>query len=332
MIVLGIETSCDDTSAAIFDGQSLTSNVISTQLIHRKFGGVVPELASRSHIQLIIPVIREALDQAGITLKDIQGIAVTYGPGLAGSLLVGLSVVKGLALSLQIPFIGINHLEGHIWANVLDEPRLEPPFIVLIASGGHTQIVFVKAWECYDVLGRTRDDAAGEAFDKVGKLLGVGYPGGPAIERLALKGDHAYKRFPRAFLEDGSLDFSFSGLKTSVLNHVQEIGPEETQRRICDIAVCFQDAVIDVLVEKIMYAARKVGTRHICLAGGVAVNKALQEKVIDKGGEEGFIVTRPSAALCTDNGGMIARAGHHYLIQKISSPLSLSPLPSLNLQ
>ena len=332
MIILGIETSCDDTSAAIFDGQSLTSNVISTQLIHRKFGGIVPELASRSHIQLIIPVIREAFDQAGITLNDLQGIAVTYGPGLAGSLLVGLSTAKGLALSLRIPYIGINHLEGHIWANVLNEPRLEPPFVVLIASGGHTQIVFVKNWGDYFVLGRTRDDAAGEAFDKVGKLLGVGYPGGPVIERLAQKGDHAYIRFPRAFLEDGSLDFSFSGLKTSVLNHVQEIGPEKTQRCIHDIAACFQDAVIDVLVEKAMYAARKVGTHRICLAGGVAVNKTLQKRMIEAASGKGLTITRPSAALCTDNGGMIARAGHHYLMQKISSPLSLSPYPSLNFQ
>jgi N6-L-threonylcarbamoyladenine synthase len=330
MIILGIETSCDDTSAAVYDGRSLRSNVISTQLIHRKFGGVVPELASRSHIRLILPVIREALVQADLMQKDIQGIAVTYGPGLAGSLLVGLSVAKGMAIALDIPIIGINHLEGHIWSNLLSHPHIKPPLIIMIASGGHTQLVLVKKWGEYKVLGRTRDDAAGEAFDKTGKLLEVGYPGGPYIEKLAEKGDTDYIRFPRAFLDRGSLDFSFSGLKTAVLNHVRSIGPEETHRHLPDIAACFQDAVFDVLVEKAVASAKKAHVRCIGLAGGVAVNKALQNRMSRFAETENISVLWPSPLLCTDNGGMIARAGHHYLQQNITSPLSLSPIPSLN--
>lgn len=331
MIVLGIETSCDDTSAAIFDGQSLLANVVSTQLVHRNFGGVVPELASRSHIRLILPVIRQALDRADLMQKELEGIAVTYGPGLAGSLLVGLSTAKGMALSLGIPLIGVNHLEGHIWANRLVEPDLTPPFVVLIASGGHTQTVFVQDWGRYEVLGRTRDDAAGEAFDKVGKLLEVGFPGGPAIERLAKEGSPEYVRFPRAMLGEDSLDFSFSGLKTAVLNHVRTVGPSETRKHLSDIAASFQEAVVDVLAEKTMTAARKVGVRRICLAGGVAVNKTLQERITRRGGQEKMAVLWPSPDLCTDNGGMIAQAGFFYLRQGLTSLLSLSPVPSLNL-
>jgi len=331
MIVLGIETSCDDTCAAIYDGRALLSSVISTQLIHQRFGGVVPELASRSHVQLVLPVVRQALNQAGLERKELQGIAVTFGPGLAGSLLVGLSMAKGMALSLRIPIVGINHLEGHIWANTLSDPDLASRFIVLIASGGHTQIVFVREWGDYEVLGRTRDDAAGEAFDKVGKLLEVGYPGGPAIEKLAREGDSEYTRFPRAFLEEGSLDFSFSGLKTAVLNHVQTIGSEQTRKHFSDIAASFQRAVIDVLVEKTVTAAKRMGIHRICMAGGVAVNKALQEHMTRRGREEGMAISWPIPELCTDNGGMIARAGFYYLQQGITSPLSLSPAPSLNL-
>jgi N6-L-threonylcarbamoyladenine synthase len=331
MIILGIETSCDDTGAAIFDGQSLLSNVISTQLVHRKFGGVVPELASRTHIRIVLPVVRQALDQADLTLKDVEGVAVTHGPGLAGSLLVGLSLAKGMAFSLQIPFVGINHLEGHIWANQLENSNLNPPFVVLLVSGGHTQIVFVEAWGKYTLLGRTRDDAAGEAFDKVGKLLHLGYPGGPLIEKLAEKGDPEYVRFPRAFLGEGSLDFSFSGLKTAVLNHVRAMDFEDVQKRLSDIAASFQAAVIDVLVEKAFAAARMKDVDRVCLAGGVAVNKALRERMKRRGNEEGIEVFWPSPFLCTDNAGMIARAGHYYLQKNITSAFSLSPSPSLNL-
>ncbi|MBN2030235.1 tRNA (adenosine(37)-N6)-threonylcarbamoyltransferase complex transferase subunit TsaD [bacterium] len=331
MIVLGIETSCDDTSAAIFDGQSLRSNIISTQLIHQRFGGIVPELASRSHIQLIMSVIKETLNQTDLQLQNLQGIAVTYGPGLAGSLLVGLSVAKGLALSLRIPFIGINHLEGHVWANRLDHPEIDPPFIVLIASGGHTQLVLVKDWRKYKVLGRTRDDAAGEAYDKIGKLLGIGFPGGPAIEKLAKKGNPNYVRFPRAFLEEGSLDFSFSGLKTAVLNHTIMIGPKKTKEHLSDIALCFQDAVIDILTQKSILAAKKCGMQKICLAGGVAVNKSLQKQLILYAKEENMTIAWPLPVHCTDNAGMIACVGHDYLQRRITSSLTLSPAPSLNL-
>jgi N6-L-threonylcarbamoyladenine synthase len=329
-IVLGIETSCDDTSAGVWDGRALLSNVVSTQLVHRNFGGIVPELASRSHIQLIIPVIGQALDQAGCPIGAIQAVAVTYGPGLAGSLLVGLSTAKGLALSLNIPFIGVNHLEGHIWANALAHPDLEPPFVTLIASGGHTQLVFVRAWGEYRILGRTRDDAAGEAFDKVGKLLEVGFPGGPAIEKLAKSGNSKSVKFPRAFLEEGSLDFSFSGIKTAVLNHVQKSGAEEVRSRLADIAAAFQAAVIDVLVAKTLLAAEKTHVRRVCLAGGVAVNKALQERMAADGSNLDIRLFFPPPALCADNGGMIARAGAYHLERSGSSPFDLAPNPSLN--
>ncbi|MBN2104577.1 tRNA (adenosine(37)-N6)-threonylcarbamoyltransferase complex transferase subunit TsaD [bacterium] len=331
MIVLGIETSCDDTSAAVFNGKSLLANVISTQLVHRNFGGVVPELASRSHIRLILPVIRQALDQAGLQRSHIEGIAVTYGPGLAGSLLVGLSVAKGLAQALEVPYIGINHLEGHIWANRLDNERLAPPFIVLIASGGHTQLVLVESWGEYQILGRTVDDAAGEAFDKVAKILDVGYPGGPAIEKLAKDGDPDYIRFPRARLKAaGPYDFSFSGLKTSVLNHVQSIGREQTRIHIRDIAACFQEAVTAVLVDHTLRAAQEHQISQICLAGGVAVNKFLQQAMIHAACRSNKHVFWPTAVLCTDNGGMIARAGYFYLKKKQKSSFRLSPVPALN--
>ena len=330
MIVLGIETSCDDTSAAVFDGSSLLSNIISTQLIHQRFGGVVPELASRSHIQLVFPVIREALGKAGISKDDIEGIAVTYGPGLVGSLLVGLSVAKGMALSLKVPFVGVNHLEGHLWANRLAYPDITPPFIALIVSGGHTQLVLVERWGGYRMLGRTRDDAAGEAFDKIGKLLNIGYPGGPPIEKLARKGDPKYIHFPRAFLGDKSLDFSFSGVKTAVLNYVRSIGPKDTEKHLANIAASFQQAIIDVLVEKTIAAAKEFGIDTVCLSGGVAVNKALQEDMKQKAYPENIKVYCPPPQLCTDNGGMIAAVGYYYLHEGITSSLNLSPSPSLN--
>lgn len=331
MIVLGIETSCDDTSAAVYDGKQLLSNVISTQLIHRKFGGVVPELASRAHIQMILPVIRQALQQAEITEKDIEGIAVTYGPGLAGSLLVGLSVAKGMALSLNVPIVGVNHLEGHIWGNQLADSELTPPFIVLVVSGGHTQIVYAEAWGAYRILGSTRDDAAGEAFDKVGKLLNIGYPGGPIIEKMAREGQADAIRFPRAFMEEDNYEFSFSGLKTAVLNHVQAIGPEQTQLNLANICASFQQAVIDVLVEKTVSAALKMGISTLCLAGGVSANKTLQNRFREKCDPLQIHVIAPPPSLCTDNGGMIACAGYAKLTSGQYSDLSLSPHPSLSL-
>ncbi|HHS12898.1 MAG TPA: tRNA (adenosine(37)-N6)-threonylcarbamoyltransferase complex transferase subunit TsaD [bacterium] len=330
MNILGIETSCDDTSAAVYDGHCLKSNIVSTQIVHRHFGGVVPELASRSHIQIIVPVIQEALNQAGLAFSDLEGIAVTQGPGLAGSLLVGLSVAKGLSLSLGIPVIGVNHLEGHIWSNMLDNPDLAPPFLVLIVSGGHTQLVRVDDWGKYRILGRTRDDAAGEAFDKVGKLLKVGYPGGPAIEKLALEGRPDAFEFPRAFLDKESLDFSFSGLKTAVLNQLRAHDEGWMLSNRKDIAASFQEAVVDVLAEKALYAARQEGDRIVCIAGGVSVNQRFRKRLSDAVVPEKIRVLWPSPSLCTDNGGMIAAAGHFYLASGKSSSLSISPMPSLN--
>jgi N6-L-threonylcarbamoyladenine synthase len=330
-MILGIETSCDDTSAAVYDGQRLLSNVISTQLVHRNFGGVVPELASRAHIPLVIPVIRQALNQATIKRRDLHGIAVTYGPGLAGSLLVGLSVAKGMSLGLDIPLVGVNHLEGHIWANALAHPDMQTPFVVLVVSGGHTQLVHVSEWGEYHVLGRTRDDAAGEAFDKVGKLLEVGYPGGPIIEKLARDGDPASIRFPRAYLDEDSLDFSFSGVKTAVLNFVRKEGKENIQPMLPDIAAAFQAAVVDVLVDKALVAIHRTGVKTVCLAGGVAANKALQQRLSEAASLRQVSVFWPPLSLCSDNAGMIARAGHYYLSKGITSPLSLSPRPALNL-
>ena len=330
MNVLGIETSCDDTSAGIFNGKKLLANVISTQIVHRRFGGVVPELASRAHIQLINPVIEQALEQSGLVKEALNGIAVTYGPGLAGSLLVGLSVAKGLSLSLGVPMAAVNHLEGHIWAASLASSAVEPPFIVLIVSGGHTQLVKVAEWGEYQILGRTQDDAAGEAFDKVAKMLNLGYPGGPVIEKLAREGDAGYVRFPRAYLDKNSDYFSFSGLKTAVLNHIQSIGEMKLHDHLADIACCFQEAVIDVLVEKAIAASGRAGIRRIVLGGGVAMNRALQEHLSNRCRDEGMEAFWPPPELCADNGGMIARTGYFYLQQNRTTPLSVSPNPSLN--
>ena len=331
MNILGIETSCDDTSAAVYNGDSLLSNVISTQLIHNQFGGVVPELASRSHIQLVLPVVRQALDDAGVCKEAIDGIAVTRGPGLAGSLLVGLSAAKGLALALNVPLVGINHLEGHLFSNKLAHADLEPPFVSLLVSGGHTQLVHVKAWGDYTVMGRTRDDAAGEAFDKVAKLLGLGYPGGPLIEKLARTGDAKSVRFPRAFLDKDRFDFSFSGLKTAVMQHVRKLDQETIDRELNNLCASFQVAVTDVLVRKTIAAAQRVHVDTITVAGGVAVNSALQAQMRVEAESRKMRFFAPPPAFCTDNGAMVACAGYHYLKAGITSPLTLAPLPSLNL-
>ncbi len=330
MIVLGIETSCDDTGAAVVDGGRLLSNVVSTQLVHRNFGGVVPELASREHVRLILPVIRQALAEAGIAKETLEGIAATCGPGLAGSLLVGLSAAKGMALSLGLPFVGVNHLEGHLFANFLATPELQPPLVSLIVSGGHTQLVLVRSGFRYEVLGRTRDDAAGEAFDKVAKLLGLGFPGGPVIEAAAETGDPDAVRFPRAFLGGDSLDFSFSGVKTAVLNHVRTIGEEETRRTLPDIAAGFQRAVVDVLVRKTLAAAERTGVRSVCLAGGVALNRSLRQRLAEHAAPLGLAVYFPPPHLCSDNAAMIAAAGLGRLSSGMTSPLTLAPAPSLN--
>ena len=317
MLVLGLETSCDETAAAVLkDGDTLLSNVINDQIgIHSKYGGIVPELAGRSHIERVHRVIEEAVQEAGAELKDLDLIAVTMGPGLIGSLLVGLNTAKGLSYGLNIPMIGVNHLEGHLLAIFLQK-KIEFPFIALIVSGGHTDLYLASDFGQYKLLGRTRDDAAGESFDKVGKMLGLPYPGGPAIEKLAQNGNKKAHKFPRAYLEKGSLDFSFSGLKTSVRTFLQQ---REQGKRItltdADIAAGFQDAVVDVLVDKLITACKKENVSRVVVTGGVAANGALREAVHTEAQSYGFEASFPDKIFCTDNAAMIACAGHHKFVR-----------------
>ena len=332
-ITLGIESSCDETSAAIVvNGRKVLSNIISSQIdIHKKFGGVVPEVASRKHVEAVSNVIEEAVRQAGIEYKDIDLIASTYGPGLVGALLVGLSAAKGIALSLKKPFIGVNHIEGHISANYIACQELKPPFLCLVVSGGHTHLVYVKDYGEYDILGRTRDDAAGEAYDKIARAIGLGYPGGPQIDRLAKDGNKEAISFPRAMLEEGSLDFSFSGLKSSVLNYLNKMKMQDLQINNADVAASFQEAVIDVLCTKAIEGAEKTGSKVLCLAGGVASNSALRKELEERCRVNNIELKYPPAVLCTDNAAMIASAGYYEFIKGGSSPLSLNALPSLKL-
>jgi N6-L-threonylcarbamoyladenine synthase len=326
--ILGIETSCDETAAAVVrDGRDVLSSVVSSQIdIHARFGGVVPEIASRAHVELLTPVIAEALVEAGVDESGIDAVAVTIGPGLIGSLLVGVSAAKALALVLDVPFVGVNHLEAHFIASFLEEPELEPPLVVLLVSGGHTLLVEVAEIGRYRLLGSTIDDAAGEAFDKVARFLGLGYPGGPAIDREAMKGDPQAIRFPRALYDDG-LDFSFSGLKTSVINHVRK-NPEV---HTVDVCASFQEAVVDVLVTKARRAADQVGASGMALAGGVAANSLLRERFLDactEDGRQGFL---PSRAMCTDNAAMIAATGFYRLRDDGPTPLDASADPNLRI-
>ncbi len=316
-LILGIESSCDETAAAVLeDGRKLRSTVVASQVeVHAMYGGIVPELASRRHVEVITPVIRRALADAGIALADIDAIAVTAGPGLVGSLLVGVSVAKAIAYSRKLPLVGVNHLEGHIAAAQLDAPNLTNPFVALVVSGGHTHLYHVPAECTYRRLGRTRDDAAGEAFDKVAKLLGLGYPGGPVIERQAEGGDPDAIAFPRASVGDGSLDFSFSGLKTAVVHYLKGYGPNARPaqapgpQEIRDICASFQQAVVDMLIERLMRAARAAGVERLVVAGGVACNGALRRALKAEAEAEGFDLFIPPPGLCTDNAAMIAAAG-----------------------
>ena len=326
MIVLGIESSCDETAAAVVvDGKEILSNVIYSQILtHSKYGGVVPELASRRHVESIIPVVQEALSRAGLSLNEIEGIAVTQGPGLVGSLLVGLSVAKSMAYVTGVPVIGVHHVKGHIFAIFLEEDGLDFPFISLVVSGGHTSLYMVNGMDECNLLGQTRDDAAGEAFDKVAKLLKLGYPGGVVIDRLANQGNPKDIHFPRAFISKDSLDFSFSGIKTAVLNHVKSRPPVEISEQMNNIAASFQEAVVDVLVAKTIKAALKNDIKTIVLAGGVASNTRLRTQLRNKAEENGLRVFIPSPVLCTDNAAMIAVVGDYLLRQGVASSLDLN--------
>jgi N6-L-threonylcarbamoyladenine synthase len=314
MIVLGIETSCDETAAAVLDGgRAVLSSVVASQDdVHGPYGGVVPELASRRHTEVIVPVIRRALDSAGVSLRDLDGIAVTQGPGLVGSLLVGCSAAKAIAYAAKKPLVGVNHLEGHIYAAFLEEHRPEYPFLALVVSGGHTALYATRARGQYERIGQTRDDAAGEAFDKVAKLLGLGYPGGPIIERVAAGGDAKAVRFPSAQMSDGASDFSFSGIKTAVSLHVRRSGPLDASQ-VADVAASFQATVVKMLARKTVKAAIQLGIRRLLLTGGVAANSALRLALQAECDERGFVLHVPSRKLCTDNAAMIAAAGHDRL-------------------
>lgn len=333
IITIGIESSCDETSAAIIkNGREILSNVISSQIdIHKKFGGVVPEVASRKHVEVISNVIREAVEEAKIELKDIDVVASTYGPGLVGALLVGLSTAKGLALSLGKPFVGVNHIEGHICANYLAHSDLEPPFTCLVVSGGHTHLVYVKGYGEYEILGKTRDDAAGEAYDKVARAIGLGYPGGPLIDNLAKEGNKFAIDFPRVYLEEDSLDFSFSGLKSAVLNYLNKMKMQQVDIIKEDVAASFQQAVVEVLVNKAVKATKVQKTSTLCLAGGVASNSALRSELEKRCSKEGIRFLYPPHVLCTDNAAMIACAGYFEYIEGRVSKLSINAVPSLKI-
>ncbi|MCL6519354.1 MAG: tRNA (adenosine(37)-N6)-threonylcarbamoyltransferase complex transferase subunit TsaD [Armatimonadetes bacterium] len=326
MIILGIETSCDETAASVVrDGREILSDIIASQVdLHSKFGGVVPEIASRKHLELLNPVIKEALDNAHVCFSDLNAVAVTNRPGLLGALLIGVSAAKAVSAAVEIPLMGIHHLEGHIYANFLVNPELEFPFVCLVVSGGHSDLVLVKGHGDYKMLGRTRDDAAGEAFDKSARVLGLGYPGGPIIDRLAKEGNPEAIHFPRAKLE-GTLDFSFSGLKTAVIRFFREHGSDF---RIEDIAASFQAAVVDMLVENTMKAAELTGVRNIALAGGVAANSGLQRRMLDEAAKRGIGLTYPPPRLCTDNAAMIACAGYYHLLRGEIDGLDLDTIAS----
>jgi N6-L-threonylcarbamoyladenine synthase len=332
MLVLGVETSCDDTAAAVLrDGRTLLANVVSSQdHVHGPYGGVVPELASRQHVRNIIPVVDGALQQAGVTLKDLSGIAVTYGPGLVGSLLVGLSMVKGLSFRWGIPYVGVNHLEAHLLAIHL-EHEVPFPYIALLASGGHTLLYCVRDVGAYVHLGGTRDDAAGEAFDKVAKMMGLGYPGGRAIDHLAKEGNCRAIGFPRARIKQGSYEFSFSGIKTAVWHYLKAPGKERWQGQMADIAASFQEAVVDMLVKPSFTAAVAQDVDRIVLAGGVAANSRLRQKMKEKADAEGLQVFFPSPRFCTDNGAMIALAGTYSLKRGCRNDFRLNAHAALTL-
>ena len=331
--ILAIESSCDETAAAVVaDGRRVLSNIISSQVpLHTLYGGVVPELASRKHIEAVNPVVQEALKAAGMSLPEVDAVAVTCGPGLVGALLVGVAFGKALAFGLKKPLIGINHIEGHVSANLLEHPDLEPPFLSLIVSGGHTNLAYMRDYGSFEILGRTRDDAAGEAFDKVARAIGLGYPGGPKIEKAAREGDPEAIHFPRGKVDEAPYDFTFSGMKSAVLNYLNHAEMTGETVDPADVAASFQAAVVEVLVSRAMLAAKELGEKRLVLAGGVAANGALRKALREACDAEGIRLYVPSPILCTDNAAMIGAAAYYRLRRGERSGWDLNAVPALEL-
>lgn len=333
ILILAIESSCDETAAAVVkNGREVLSNVISSQIaLHTLYGGVVPEIASRKHIEKINQVIEEALAEAKVTLDDITAIGVTYGPGLVGALLVGVAEAKAISFAKNLPLVGVHHIEGHISANFIEHKDLKPPFVCLVVSGGHTHLVVVKDYGVYDIVGKTRDDAAGEAFDKVARAIGLGYPGGPKIDRVSKEGNPEAIEFPRAHVENSPYDFSFSGVKSSVLNYLNSCEMKGEEVVEADVAASFQKAVVDVLVEHSVNAVRELGMNKLAMAGGVASNSCLRAAMQEACEKEGIELYYPSPVLCTDNAAMIGAAAYYEYIKGVRHDLDLNAVPNLKL-
>ena len=333
VLILAIESSCDETAAAVVkNGREVLSNVINTQIaIHTEYGGVVPEIASRKHIENINPVIRKALEDAGVTLDDIDAIGVTYGPGLVGALLVGVAEAKAIAFAKNKPLVGVHHIEGHISANYVENKELEPPFVALVVSGGHTHLVKVNDYGEYEIVGRTRDDAAGEAFDKVARAIGLGYPGGPKIDKLAKEGNPDAIEFPRAHVDDAPYDFSFSGIKSAVLNYINSANMQGKEINRADVAASFQKAVVDVLVSRAVRLAKECGMDKLAIAGGVASNSAVRAAVQEECTKNNIRFYSPSPILCTDNAAMIGAAAYYEYIKGVRHGYDLNAIPNLKL-
>ena len=333
VLILAIESSCDETAAAVVkNGREVLSNVINTQIaIHTEYGGVVPEIASRKHIENINPVIRKALEDAGVTLDDIDAIGVTYGPGLVGALLVGVAEAKAIAFAKNKPLVGVHHIEGHISANYVENKELEPPFVALVVSGGHTHLVKVNDYGEYEIVGRTRDDAAGEAFDKVARAIGLGDPGGPKIDKLAKEGNPDAIEFPRAHVDDAPYDFSFSGIKSAVLNYINSANMQGKQINRADVAASFQKAVVDALVSRAVRLTKECGMDKLAIAGGVASNSALRAAVQEECTKNNISFYSPSPILCTDNAAMIGAAAYYEYIKGVCHGYDLNAVPNLKL-
>ncbi|MFW6278908.1 MAG: tRNA (adenosine(37)-N6)-threonylcarbamoyltransferase complex transferase subunit TsaD [Bacillota bacterium] len=331
--ILAVETSCDETAAAVTkNGLQVLSNVVASQVDwHSKFGGVVPELASRKHLEFVNPVLTEALQESGVDIEQIDAVAVTYGPGLVGSLLVGLSAAKTFSYIQEVPLIGVNHITGHIYANFISHPEIETPVICLTVSGGHTDLLYFEDLQGYEILGRTRDDAAGEAFDKVARFLDLGYPGGPAIEELAREGNPETVDFPQAQFKDNTFDFSFSGLKTAVINYVHNKKQKGEKLKTADIAASFQQTVIDMLTKNVVRAAREYQVKSVVLSGGVAANQEFRHQLENQVAEEGLSLFYPELKYCTDNAAMIGAAAYYQYLQQDFAALNINPEPGLKL-